>query len=907
MNEKWFAPDISQIEKKLKTNAASGLSLRAARSRRGKAGGGFFITPKKSVFSIVLEVLSDFALVILLISAVVALCFREYTLGIGVLVTLLFNIVVTAALYYRSQRLFESVENYFHPSVTVIRGGKAYCIDSESVVVGDVVLLSAGDVLSFDARLITSDKLRVMVRVDRKTVVECEKYAECRVSDVEYDIRNMPNMVHAGSVIKEGSARAIVTAVGRYTYYGAMTGGVVLNTSHKVPRTLSLLKKYCSSVSFALMIAILPFTLLCLLLSHEKVTLLTAFTSVLAIAASSMSGISCTACKIFFERQARKCLSSESPTVMRSAEVMERLSEVDYIFLLDGGVSSDGVLHFERAVTIESEENASDDKSASSVTLGELASLYDSAENRTLTMGIHTPGRFSTALGEFVRKSGVDSEALKIRCTVTGYVPGNITDNTDKLFYLDGDIRYILSVSSQISSIEACNRTVRGSEIESISDNEKQRLVRICEAYINKGKQLLVFTLSDNVAAEADVKLIFAGILVLSQKSDRSFKNSIELLAARGVKTVSFVNVDTDMQKARTLLSAPMLSSGVSTADFERVGQPITYRFGKISTYINMMDSDIDALLAYAHSMKKKVAIVSFNDRYKALKEKADIFISASALQYRFVGRFEEEIEALEVAGAAESISCRQDIKADADIIVPRPSDNKGGLSSLIGGLAAVDAVHCALSGFFRYVLCTQFVRIVTVLLPMIFGAAHLDARHALFCGSVIDIFVLFIFCFASYSREKTVKSKMRIERELTFPLRNNVWKIAAASVGALCAVILPYIIGMLGFFGRYLYETEYLFISMVLIHLTIAYCTVSEVVNKHSKREKDSKLTNDIPSFVLLGFLIVFFVISFVVRPVGAVFGLIEISLPYLVLTLVPSVITLFLFLLIGRLRIDK
>ena len=50
MNEKWFAPDISQIEKKLKTNAASGLSLRAARSRRVKAGGGFFITPKKSVF-----------------------------------------------------------------------------------------------------------------------------------------------------------------------------------------------------------------------------------------------------------------------------------------------------------------------------------------------------------------------------------------------------------------------------------------------------------------------------------------------------------------------------------------------------------------------------------------------------------------------------------------------------------------------------------------------------------------------------------------------------------------------------------------------------------------------------------------------------------------------------------------
>ena len=229
MNEKWFAPDISEIEKKLKTNAASGLSLRAARSRRGRSGSGLFITPKKSVFSMLGEIISDFALVLLLIAAFVALCFGEYNLGIGVLLTLGFNIAVTAFLYYRSQRLFESVEGYFHPSVTVIRGGKAYCIDSESVVVGDVVLISAGDVLSFDARLITSDKLKVMVRVDRQTVTECEKHAECRVSDVEYDIRNMPNMVHAGSVIKEGSARAIVTAVGGYTYYGAMTGGVLLS------------------------------------------------------------------------------------------------------------------------------------------------------------------------------------------------------------------------------------------------------------------------------------------------------------------------------------------------------------------------------------------------------------------------------------------------------------------------------------------------------------------------------------------------------------------------------------------------------------------------------------------------------------------------------------------------------
>ena len=38
-NEKWFALDISQVEKKLKTNAASGLSRKAARYRRDPSVG----------------------------------------------------------------------------------------------------------------------------------------------------------------------------------------------------------------------------------------------------------------------------------------------------------------------------------------------------------------------------------------------------------------------------------------------------------------------------------------------------------------------------------------------------------------------------------------------------------------------------------------------------------------------------------------------------------------------------------------------------------------------------------------------------------------------------------------------------------------------------------------------------
>jgi len=85
MNEKWFALGIPQVEKKLKTNAASGLSRKAARSRVDREAGSVFLLPKKSVPLIVADVFADLSLIILLLAAVISLFFEEFLSGIPVL------------------------------------------------------------------------------------------------------------------------------------------------------------------------------------------------------------------------------------------------------------------------------------------------------------------------------------------------------------------------------------------------------------------------------------------------------------------------------------------------------------------------------------------------------------------------------------------------------------------------------------------------------------------------------------------------------------------------------------------------------------------------------------------------------------------------------------------------------
>ncbi len=895
MNEKWFSISVSDIEKKLKTNAASGLSPKAARSRYRKNGHGFYIKPQKRLTSLFGEVLSDFAIALLIISSVIALCFTEYTTGVTLTVIIAINLAACVFLYFKSLRLFESLSDFFRPSVMVIRSGKAFSVDPEHVVVGDVVLLSKGDVLSFDARLVTSDKLQVSVRCDRDTEVKCDKIAEGRVNDGEIDISKMANMVHAGSRIISGSARAIVTAVGRYTYYGAMTGGVPVLQMRQAPNGLKLLKKYCSSFGFVVLLCLLPFSIFSMLFSKGNVTLMTSFTAALAIAASSMAQLACTVCRVFFSHQARCALEGNTPAVLRSPEIMDKLVSSEYLFLLDGSAVSDGVLHFHKAICADGELRGFNAISPSMMAFAELVSLFNSAESRTLTTGVHAPGRFTGALGEFTTKIGVDAEALKIRCNIAGYVPGNSADKTDKLFYTDRGRKCILNVVQDGAAISICQRAYLGNSITSLSPDGVKALTAEYEKYTASGMRVLVFTVSEDEFSDNN---IFAGMLVLSENLDANFKAAMSAIGRLGMKIVSFLSSEGGARYDRAELPAPIIGGAASLSDFISNKVDVTYKFGEIDTYRDFSPENISCLIKYIHSMNKKVAVVCFSDTYRDLSEKPDVFITCSELRYSFSGRFEEEVKVIEVPGGVDSKSCRQDVKMDAEVIIPRPFTKGGGLMSLKRAIILCGAAYNNLSGFFRYVLCSQIIRIFMVMLPMIFGGAFLDARHALLCGFIIDPMVMMIFVRERCGAENA-KGHRSFLREFKAPIRNNTGILMASALGALCAVILPNIVGSIGIMGAYFYQTEYLFISMILLHITVMYCIRLDNLRRFG--------TVDINKFaaILDVAAVVFLAICFWIEPIGVFFDVLNITLPYLLLTAIPSVICAALYFVIGNIRI--
>ncbi len=902
----WFSQSIEQTEKKLKTNAASGLTRKAARARYSREAGTLFYSSGKSLPAMLAEIISDFALILLIIMAVIALCFSETATALSVLIIVFLNLAVTLVIYYRSQRLFESLSVFFSPTVRVIREGKLYNIDFRHAVPGDVILIEPGDIICCDARLVTSDNLRVKMRVDRDSWLSLEKAAGGPVREGENDPKNFVNMIHAGSVVENGTARAIVTAVGKYTYLGAMTGGIRIPVSRAVPSGLALLRRYCSRFSFVITLIILPFSILSLLFSGGNVTLFTTFLTALAVAASSMSQFAATLCTIFFAKQMRSCLKASNPAVIRSADIMDRLVEVDYLYLLDGSVLTDGILHFETAYCADGEIRSFSSASGGAYFLAELAELYYSAQNRAVSTGTRAPGRYNEGLNEFIKAMQVDREALQIRCEVNGFTTGTMSDMNDRLYYSDRGEKLILSISETPEMLRCCSYMQKGNTCLPLSDTGRETLIRIYNNYRRAGKHVIVFTFSTAQSRDSNDERRFAGMVVFGENADASTVKAVKKLAKLGVKTVYFTDSVVDNKKnypapeiPPQFLSAeqPPLNSSYLAAN----GLPVSYGFGKVSRYSRFTPSDVKKLIEFAHSKGKKVAVAGFSEGWKEVYDTADVFVTCSPADFVMSGRFEHEIEAVDTAGDASGKSCPQTMKQSADVIIPRPdAKGRGGLSSMVSAFVGAGGAYYNLAGFFRYILCAQFIRIFTVMLPMLFGSAPLDARHILFCSMITDVFVLMIFAYDRAGIENS-RSLKALKASFRSPIYSNAGILIASVSSAVATVVLPRIFSILPFGLQYLYETEFSFISLLLTQLTAFYCIRFCDIRKNEKY----KINRTALSMIV--FELTFVIICFAFERFGAQFDIAQITFPYLVLSFVPSAVFVIIFYFFGSLNLNR
>ncbi|MBQ8848838.1 MAG: cation-transporting P-type ATPase [Clostridia bacterium] len=896
MNEKWFRLSIADIEKKLKTNAASGLSRKAARSRGNRGAGHLFYLPRRSGWRLLLDILSDFSLVILLLGAVFSLFFEieEYLRGITVLCIAVCALIFCGIVYYRSQRTMESLTSFSYPFAKVVRGGKLFAVDYRSVVIGDIILLEKGDIVCVDARLVTSDGLKVKMRTSANEYVMLEKNAGTPIDPKEQRAREMTNMIHGGSIVTAGSARAIVTAVGKYTYLGAMTGGIPLPVSNAQPKLLTKLRKHCSKINMISLIAILPFTLISLLLGNmlsERQSLLSvAFLTGLALAATTMSQSMCVLLKMYYTHKIRRLVVGEHPTVVKSVEAFDKLSSADYIFMLDGCAVTDGVLHFNSAVCSEGEIRQYNALNKTAKIFSEYVSLYLTAATQMPTTGVSGAGECILGIRSFTDKCNVDNEALKIRCSLKSYMVGNMLDTPERLLFADMGGTYCLSVWRSPYAIQDCKNILLSGNMQPLSAEGIKSFQQMWRKREASGETPILFTLSTAQSNYNDTCIL--GIVVLKEGVDPDLKNNLLSLERLGCKVISFVKRG----------NAPKIPSDITSrgcvvkAAFERNKLPITYNFGSISAYSDLSDKDILELITCAHSQNKKVLVIGFTENAAKIASKADGFITCSDINPKTFGYLNEELQTSEIAGECGSTSCIQTVKEKADCLITRSKNGRGGLLSLISALTDIRTVYRNISDYLRYVISTQIIRLTVVGIPMFFGDAILDARHVMLCAFVLDMFVFFALMLRkNVYANRRMKNYCSAKGLKDYFVGDNAITLSSL-IASLTAILLPSLSDII--FGGYDYKLEVLFTSLLLLHI------VSFILVYYGNNLKE--LLNVYKNQLLLieiAVTLVVWILCFTVAPFGMLFGVEGwMSALYFAVSLVSPVVFTVIFIFINR-----
>ena len=254
-----YKQTIEEVRKVTETDPDTGLSSQEVDERRKKQGlNKFDEAPKESMIKKFFRSLSDFTTIILLVAAVISFYTAFATEhgdlfeGLLIIAIVVINSVLAIVQEGNAEKALESLQDMNKQTATVIRDGKVTTVESEQLVVGDILVLESGDAISADARLIEASQLRVEESVLTGESEAVEKDAAF-VAKEDESLGDQLNMVFKGCTVVAGRGKAIVTAIGMATEMGKIADLLNENTMQKTPLQVRLnqLGKRISMIALA--------------------------------------------------------------------------------------------------------------------------------------------------------------------------------------------------------------------------------------------------------------------------------------------------------------------------------------------------------------------------------------------------------------------------------------------------------------------------------------------------------------------------------------------------------------------------------------------------------------------------------------------------------------------------------
>ncbi|MBO8427979.1 MAG: cation-transporting P-type ATPase [Firmicutes bacterium] len=181
-------------------------------------------------------------------------------LGIAIYLVNIINGVFSFVQQFKANKSTEALSKMLPTYARVIRDGVETQIEACDLVIGDLVILSEGDKISADARIINCNDLTCNQSTLDGEATPSRKQYEPIKDDVESSIR-IKNFVYAGTSVSTGTARCIVVATGMNTEFGK-----IASLTQEIDNKLSPLEKEIEKMTKGIALIALSIGLIVLIL-----------------------------------------------------------------------------------------------------------------------------------------------------------------------------------------------------------------------------------------------------------------------------------------------------------------------------------------------------------------------------------------------------------------------------------------------------------------------------------------------------------------------------------------------------------------------------------------------------------------------------------------------------------------
>ena len=252
---------LKTVDEVIEENGSSydGLTARTAKGILERKGKNKLAEGEKtSLFARFLTKLADPMIIILIVAALVSAITSSingdggYADVIIIMIVVLLNSVLGVYQESKAEKAIESLQEMTAATTKVIRDGVLQDIKSEDIVIGDIIVLEAGDSVPADCRIIESASLKIEESALTGESVPVTKTANVidPLGSNDIPLGDRKNMCYMGSSVVYGRGKAIVTATGQETEMGKIADALQSAKDESTPlqKKLNQLSKILSII-----------------------------------------------------------------------------------------------------------------------------------------------------------------------------------------------------------------------------------------------------------------------------------------------------------------------------------------------------------------------------------------------------------------------------------------------------------------------------------------------------------------------------------------------------------------------------------------------------------------------------------------------------------------------------------